>query len=207
MLLASYLYALCQALDLRALQREFVEGLNEIVSEELAITFGSSLSHTQLKSITFKVCTSMQQTLDATSTMDALERMQKVAASSSTVLVDFFTSTVALNATSVGSSLASIPTFRSHVASRATSLLDELRQNYLSGKRGAAPASSYLNRTRPVYEYIRLTLGIKMHGSENYNRFVNGLGVEDVTVGQNVSLIHEAIRDGRLQPIIVHLFI
>ena len=31
-----------------------------------------------------------------------------------------------------------------------------------------------------------------MHGSENYHRFVNGLGVvEDVTIGQNVSLILE----------------
>lgn len=42
-----------------------------------------------------------------------------------------------------------------------------------------------------MYEFVRITLGIRMHGSENYNRFANGLGIEDVTIGQNVSLIHE----------------
>ncbi|KAJ3513420.1 hypothetical protein NLJ89_g2951 [Agrocybe chaxingu] len=77
---------------------------------------------------------------------------------------------------------------------------------YLSGARGPAPASRYLNKTCPVYEFVRLTLGIRMHGSENYHHFVNGLGVEDVTVGQNISLIHEAIRDGKMQPVIVNLF-
>jgi phenylalanine ammonia-lyase len=30
-----------------------------------------------------------------------------------------------------------------------------------------------------------------MHGSENNTMFANGLGVDDVTIGQNVSLIQE----------------
>jgi phenylalanine ammonia-lyase len=61
-----------------------------------------------------------------------------------------------------------------------------------------------------------------MHGSENYARFVNGLGVEDVSIGENISRIHEvsnqhmrlvviitrlqAIRDGKMQSIVVSLF-
>ena len=138
-----------------------------------------------------KVASVLNNTFDATSTMDAKERMQKVAASSTTTLLDFFTGPSFSDPSLVGPALASIPTFRSLVASGAYSLLDGLRRDYLSGARGAAPASRYLNRTRPVYEFVRLTLGIRMHGSENYHRFVNGLGVDDVTVGQNVSLIHE----------------
>jgi len=50
-----------------------------------------------------------------------------------------------------------------------------------------------------------VTLGIKMHGIENLNYFANGLGVDDLTMGQNISLIHEAIRDGKLQPVVVNL--
>jgi len=123
--------------------------------------------------------------------MDAPEQMQKVAASSSTILLDLFTEPAFVDAALVGALLAEIPLFRSRVASRAASLLDDLRKNYLSGARGAAPASRYLNKTRPVYEFVRITLGIRMHGSENYSRFANGLGVEEVTVGENVSLIHE----------------
>ena len=179
------------ALDLRALQRELIEGLNKIAREELIIAFGSSLSQVELNSVTKKVCVAMQDTLANTSTMDAPERMQKVAASSTTVLLDFLTGPALTDAISTGSALTYIPVFRAHVASRATSLLDQLRRAYLSGERGAAPATPYLNKTRPVYEFIRLTLGIRMHGSENYSRFAKGLGVEDVTVGQNVSLIHE----------------
>ena len=209
MLISSYLYALCQgsifsftylilshnfialALDLRSLQHEFREGLIQIASEEFYTAFGSILSEIDAIPVKTKVVSVLHDTFDATSTMDAAERMQKVAASSTTPLLDFFTGPSFSNPSLLGPALTSIPTFRARVASRAYFLLDNLRKDYLSGARGAAPASRYLNRTRPVYEFVRLTLGIRMHGSENYHRFVNGPGVEDVTIGQNISLIHE----------------
>ena len=209
MLISSYLYALCQgltfclsylilshnfialALDLRSLQHEFHEGLIKIASEEFSTAFGSILSENDSTPIKAKVVSVLHETFDATSTMDAAERMQKVAASSTIPLLDFFTGPSFSNPSLLSFALTSIPTFRGRVASRCYFLLDDLRRDYLSGARGAAPASRHLNRTRPVYEFVRLTLGIRMHGSENYHRFVNGLGVEDVTIGQNISLIHE----------------
>ena len=208
-LISSYLYVICQglrcylfpapalsefnraALDLRALQHEFHQGLTIIASEEFSTAFGSVLSEDASKSTIAQVSAIMHETFDATSTMDAKERMQKVAASSTTTLLDFFTGPSFSDPSLVGSALTSIPTFRSRVAERLTLLLDELRRDYLSGSRGKAPASQYLNKTRPVYEFVRVTLGIRMHGSENYHRFSRGLGVEDITVGQNISLIHE----------------
>ena len=208
-LISSYLYAICQglchysfpanspsefnptALDLRALQHEFHQGLTKIASEEFSTAFGSVLCGDCEPSIKTKVSSVMHETFDATSTMDAKERMQKVAASSTTTLLDYFTGPSFPDPSLAGSALSSIPTFRSRTAERLTVLLDELRRDYLSGARGKAPASRYLNKTRPVYEFVRVTLGIRMHGSENYHRFSEGLGVEDVTVGQNVSLIHE----------------
>ncbi|KIM40278.1 hypothetical protein M413DRAFT_446453 [Hebeloma cylindrosporum] len=205
-LISSYLYVICQALDLRALQHEFHQGLTTIVSEEFSTAFGSVLPEDASKSVRADVSSIMHETFDTTSTMDAKERMQKIAASSTTTLLDFFTGPSFSDASLIGSALTSIPTFRTRVAERLTSLLDELRSAYLSGSRGKAPASRYLNKTRPVYEFVRVTLGIRMHGSENYHHFSKGLGVEDVTVGQNISLIHEAIRDGRLQSTIVDLF-
>ena len=164
-----------------------MDGLVSTVSEEFDTAFGLSPSAAApLKIALFK---ELKKTFEETSILDAAERMAKVAASATTILVDHFTSPEA-SAESV-LSLSSLPGFRSNVASRLTTLLDQLRRDYLSGAKGPAPASRYLNKTRPVYEFVRLTLGIRMHGSENYHRFSNGLGVEDVTVGQNVSLIHE----------------
>jgi phenylalanine ammonia-lyase len=179
------------AFDLRALQLEFIAGLDNIVSEELTLIFNSSLSQSELTSATNKVCSAVRDALETTSTMDATDRMQKVAASSTTVLVDIITGPAFPDAIAAGSALTSIPAFRAQISCRASALLDQLRRDYLSGQRGTAPASLYLHKTRPMYEFIRLTLGIKMHGSENYTRFIDGLGVEDVTVGQNISLIHE----------------
>ncbi|KAJ2928292.1 hypothetical protein H1R20_g8793, partial [Candolleomyces eurysporus] len=201
-LISSYLYALCQALDLRALQSEFMDGLVNIVSEEFDAAFGLSPSEAApLKIALFK---ELKKTFEETSILDAGERMVKVAASATVIIVDHFTGPAAKEESA--SSLSSLPRFRSQVASRLTTLLDQLRRDYLLGARGPAPASRFLNKTRPVYEFVRLTLGIRMHGSENYHRFANGLGVEDITVGGNVSLIHEAIRDGKLQSVVANIF-
>lgn len=186
MLTASYLYLLCQAFDIRALQADFNRALASIVQEELTTHFGERLP----TSLSLNMIKSMLRTLDSTSTMDAAPRMTQVAGASVPILVDFFTTGPSFDP----SALSAIPAFRASVASRATSRLVELRKDYLSGARGPAPASDYLGRTRPIYEFVRLTLGIRMHGSENECVFANGLGVEDVTIGQNVALIHE-VRD------------
>ncbi|KAH9036145.1 phenylalanine ammonia-lyase [Lactarius pseudohatsudake] len=192
LLTSSYLYLLCQAFDIRALQADFNRELITIVEEELSAHFGRSLSRHESSAVFRDILKSMYRTLDSTTTMDAAPRMTKVAGASVSVLVDFFTTSPSADP----SALSAVPAFRTSVASRATSLLVTLRKEYLSGGRGPAPASKYLKKTRPIYEFVRKTLGIRMHGSENESAFANGLGVEDVTVGQNVSLIHEAIVAG-----------
>ena len=186
MLTASYLYLLCQAFDIRALQADFNHSLAQIVEEELSAHFGEILADRK-SSISQDIIRVMLRTLDATTTMDAAPRMTQVTNASLPILVDFFTTDPCADP----SVLSAITSFRATAASRATSRLVSLRKEYLSGARGQAPGSKYLGRTRPIYEFVRQTLGIRMHGSENESVFANGLGVEDVTVGQNVSMIHE----------------
>lgn len=204
-LTATYIYILCQALDIRALQAELYEGLNTIILEELQNTFGSALEGSNFRTLAKEVQRTMRDTFDTTSTMDAAARMKKVASSSTTCLVDFFTGD-SFTSSAVGATLTSIPSFRTRVSSRSEALLQQLRSDYISGARGAAPASKYLNKTRPIYEYVRINLGVRMHGSENLNNFADELGVEDVTIGQNISYIQEAIRDGKMQAVVVGLF-
>jgi len=201
MLTASYLYLLCQAFDIRALQADFSRGFIPIVEEELLEHFGERLRGRNF--VSQDILKSMFRTLDSTTTMDAAPRMTQVAGAAVPILVDYLVT----DSFADPSALSAIPAFRASVASRATALLVSLRIEYLSGARGRAPASKYLNGTRPIYEFVRLTLDISMHGSENESVFANGLGVEDVTVGQNVSLIHEAIRDGKMQEVVANLFL
>jgi phenylalanine ammonia-lyase len=177
------------AYDLRALQADFRRGLAEIVQEELRTNFGAHFSSVDDLPLLNKILSLMYNVVDHTTSMDAVSRMVKVAEASTSLLVEFFmaTSDAALSV----AALRALPNFRETVASRAAAKLQALREEYLLGARGPAPASAWLGRTRPIYEFIRLTLGIRMHGTENLGLFREGLGVQDVTVGQNVSLIHE----------------
>lgn len=188
------------------MQREMYLGMNQIASEELGRALGASLSQTDLAILTAKVCQCLQDSLDSTTNMDVEERMVTVASSTSSIIIDALTGQASIAPENIGSALQTIPSFRQAVATRATTLLDGLRRAYLSGDRGKAPASRYLNKTRPVYEFVRVTLGVPMHGSENYKRFANGHGHDEQTIGQNISLIHEAIRDGELQSIVAAMF-
>ncbi|OCH89865.1 phenylalanine ammonia-lyase [Obba rivulosa] len=196
MLTASYLYALCQAVDLRAMQRELEEGIQIIVQKQLTVYFGSHLSPVDLEKLYALVLYAIIRELEHTSSMDAEPRMRTVAAASTTPIVDFCATNGAVAA------LSEIPEFREQVAVRATQLLVDLRQAYLAGEKGAAPASAYLGRTRGVYEFVRVTLGVRMHGSQN----LEGFKEPEVSIGQSISLIHEAIRDGEMQDIVVGLF-
>src|ERR1700727_1279062 len=115
-LMATYLYILCQALDIRALQAELYEGLNTIITEELKMAFDTYLDDAGFQIVSSMVKKTMREALDATSTMDAADRMIKVAASSTTCMVDFFTGSDIVKGDSIGAALTSIPAFRAQVA-------------------------------------------------------------------------------------------
>ncbi|KAF7296113.1 Phenylalanine ammonia-lyase [Mycena kentingensis (nom. inval.)] len=206
MLVASYLYALCQALDLRAMQEEFAAELREIAREELSNAFGAYLAE---PSVVHEIFIVMRMTLERTMTMDAEDQMREVAASTSTLLVNYLAGAVSATAVpppAPAATLMAIPEFQARVARRGASLLQKLRGEFLLGERGRSPASLYLGKTRAVYEYVRVQLGIKMYGVENFSGFATGLGTNEETIGQNITTIYEAIRDGAMGRIIAGLF-
>jgi phenylalanine ammonia-lyase len=169
------------------MQAEFENELHQIVQAELLANFGSHISSTEAGPLFKRIILVMLATLDSTTTMDAADRMIKVAASSDSLIVKHFTQP---NGPGV-IALSGLPRFNNDVAKRATASLTALREAYLTGARGCAPASLLLTRTRPVYEFVRTNLNINMHGLENHQTFPGGLDIEDATIGENVSLIYE----------------
>lgn len=202
LIISSYLYLLCQALDLRALQSELKTGIDAITHEEIKSQFGVYLTLAQVNVLSSKILMAIHANLETTSTMDAAARFATAASTTTTPIVEFFTS----QPISSPSIFAGIIKFQEKLASRSVQLMENLRMDYLSGGRGPAPASRFLNKTRGVYEFVRVTLGIKMHGEVNMKMFEIEPGMQDVSIGQNVSLIHEAIRDGKMQAIVAALF-
>lgn len=175
------------ALDIRAMQAEFETELRKIVQAELLASFGSYITPTEVGPLFKRIFYDMLATLDTTTTMDTTDRMTKVATSSDNLIVKHFTQP---NGPGV-IGLSGLPRFHDGVSKRATTRLMALREAYLTGARGPAPASVHLTRTRPVYEFIRTTLNISMHGLENHQLFPDGLDLEDSTIGEKVSVIYE----------------
>ncbi|KAF9519362.1 hypothetical protein BS47DRAFT_1388195 [Hydnum rufescens UP504] len=208
MLISSYLYVLCQALDLRTLQREFDRGIQTILSDELAVHFDAHLSTTAQTALYPTLLTAVRNALDSSTTEDAVPRLVSAAAACTTPLVNSFLhsspSCLECSGLPIADVLTCIGAFRASFAKRAANLLHTLRTEYLDGTRGPAPASPFLGGTRPMYEFVRCTLGIKMHGYENLTLFEDGFG--DLTVGDNVSIIYESIRDGKMQGVVIDLF-
>jgi phenylalanine ammonia-lyase len=175
------------ALDLRAMQAEFEKEFYKIVRTELLANFGSCVSLAEEGPLLKQVLDVMLTTLDSTTTMDATDRMIRVAASSDSVFVKHF-----MQAKGPGVvALSGLLCFNNNVAKRATTLVTDLRDAYLTGAHGPAPARLLLTKTRPVYEFVRMTLGIGIHGLENHQNFPDGMDLEDATIGEKVSLIHE----------------
>jgi phenylalanine ammonia-lyase len=187
LLTSSYILALCQALDLRALQFDFSASINNLTRDLLIRHFGAHLSTAQLDALYPSVTRAIARALDQTSNVDALQRLSQVAAATTTPLVDFCTS----EGHSALGALAGITVFRAELAEEGARRLNALRAEYLEGKKGPAPASQYLGKTKAMYEFVRLTLGIRMHGIENLHEWEAGAGMEQASIGEDISLIHE----------------
>lgn len=57
-------------------------------------------------------------------------------------------------------------------------------------------ASPLLGKTVKIYEYVRRTLGVPMHGQENAIEFAGEKGKLRNTIGGYVSVIYHSIRNG-----------
>lgn len=188
---------------MRALQREYDNEIQSIIAQEIVASFGSVIPSSSGRADLTKILVeAVREVLDLSTTKDAVPRLESAGAATTTPLVNYFIKTT--DSSDIAHLLEAIGSFRSSFAKRGAEVLQTLRYDYLTGARGPAPAAPYIGRSRPVYEFIRIELGIKMHGLENFERFENGFG--DITVGGSVSLIYESICDGKMQGVVSALF-
>jgi phenylalanine ammonia-lyase len=76
--------------------------------------------------------------------------------------------------------------------------------DYLADANGCH-ASPYLGKTVKIYEYIRRTLAIPMHGKENNLEFAGEAGKIKHTIGGYVSVIYQSLRNGDLYQVLVEV--
>ncbi|KAK7047272.1 hypothetical protein VNI00_006503 [Paramarasmius palmivorus] len=211
MLLASYLYILCQAVDLRVMHRAFFAKMEEavIICDPYMGLIRTELSKLQLESkdlleLISRVNKTIEKNMLSTATMDLKDQMQAVASATIPTLVTFFVQ----NGLDDQVSLSGIASVSTALAAKGTEIMSQLQHEFLAETGSPiAPAESVLGRTKAVYNFIRVTLGIRMHGSQNLKRFDGAPYPAGKTMGEDISTIYESIIDGRLHSIVAELVV
>ena len=85
--------------------------------------------------------------------------------------------------------------WRDESARETHSLYRRVTDDFLGDPKGCH-ASPLLGKTVKIYEYIRRTLGVPMHGRENAIEFEGEQGKLRNTIGGYVSVIYHSIRNG-----------
>ena len=111
--LASYLWALCQAVDIRAMMREFKVAAHKILRESLSTHFGLSNADEDEAALVDECWAVVEDALDASSSMDALPRMEKVARATISSVSLYLSS-------NAPEKLVNLPEFLSSLSSSAT---------------------------------------------------------------------------------------
>lgn len=219
LMVATYIYVLCQALDLRCIQREFRAAASQDLSEIIKELFASSHnSSAQLNALADDVVPQIFNRWDELSHLDLHARAETAARDTiGAVLAGFATLSLPLP-----DGMALIK-FQERATSSMEATYGRIRELFFSEP---ARASAFLSpASRVVYEFVRLDLNISLNrGIDDHptlvaekkalangntdghaNGHINGFKDADRThiLGTMASEIYVAVRDGRLFDLVV----
>ncbi|KAK4057992.1 hypothetical protein OIO90_000731 [Microbotryomycetes sp. JL221] len=192
MLLATHLYCVCQALDLRYLEFAFREKFNPSVIKSLESTFANLLSKEQLTELANKVTLAVWRRLEQTTSVDLEPRWVDAFAHVSSLLVDALSTS-----TSSENPLPLIAKWKSESATAAIALTREVRESFWTAK--TSPTTSLLGKTKGLYTFVREVVGVKARRGDVF------LGKQEQTVGLGVSKIFESIKSGKMNSVLVEM--
>lgn len=202
MLTAAFLYEVCQDVDLRALRKEFLDGLESVISIEVSHCFRKVIppeEYGSLLSTVRAVCVEELAVMldcvnDEVDQFPGTSRFKVIVPLVSSHFVEKKFSSAAIDA---------IPGCSRNIVQRAANLFFVLRKEFFSDN---CPSRKYLNRTRPVYDFVRLTLGVGLYPSWKFSQSCSYVAPNyHPTEDEKMTQIHEALSGGKLQSVIVRM--
>ena len=191
MICATYLYVLCQALDIRAMDRGYLRAIGPAVHEITANMFETALGNAiTLHKLQSKLLEQVVKQLDLTTSLDTSERFSKIA---ETVQSTLTTSLYTHNSLPKHfDALSAIKRWTHQTSAALRDLFLQHRQAYFT----APDATPYLGAASSrMYSHVRKDLQVPFHkGLVDHPTRENELK----TIGSNIGIIHEAMRSGRL---------
>ncbi|KAL4777165.1 L-Aspartase-like protein [Aspergillus nidulans var. acristatus] len=206
MMSACSLYSACQALDLRVLQLTFFDQLPAILSQTTQDAFGCALAQEEVETLSTRLAFSIKSTWPTTSRMDLHDRCIRVVQLTTTILVENFTS-ASTDPTTAQQILTSIPTWENATVQSLESTYNMTRSKSFKSQNTA----SYLGvGSKVIYRAVREDLRIPFHrGFVEQPTADGGLesnkidGREKKVTGGWISVIYEALCDGRLGGVVL----
>jgi len=213
---ATYICTLCQALDLRCLQREFRvaarRGLVDAGLETLEATVGNTVGD-KCEALLLEWADGLIQRWDQLSHVDTRERSKTVARDSTGALMECLEKIPGLTA-----DVALLNGLREKAANRLQSTHDTLKARlFYESALASETTSAFLSpASRVVYEFVRKELKVPLNrgvvdhpplllrsAKEHTNGMSNGVKKDDLRargriLGTMASEIYEALRSGEL---------
>ncbi len=202
---ATYLYALCQALDLRCLHLEFVKSAQPKVLTLLDELFQTSIPNDDMEIFKASSWKCLIEHWTALSNLDLYHRSQTTVKRSLGNLIQHLV--LNLGATSQLSELGFLSVLADY-QKRASDILCHTYSNTREDFFRQQTTSAYLSSgSNAIYRFVRSDLGIPMHrGLVDHPTILvthGTAGVNKKTLGSNASEIYMSLRDGRLYKVLI----
>jgi phenylalanine ammonia-lyase len=198
LMVAAHLFVLCQALDLRVLQVEFLSSMNkEVAICVQSLVFGIQVPIELCELLESAIHTRIENMWPTTNTAD-LDQRCKITADA--VMPDII-SVLAKASPNVTLDLIKLVNFTTELQNQMQVQYESKRQNLIDHHQETT--LKYLgSAAKRMYNFVRNDLGVKLHrGLVEHPTQPLPLGVDvevpRKTIGSGISVIYEALRDGR----------
>ena len=191
---ATYLYVLCQALDLRAMDIRFLQAMEPALREITTQHFGPAIQNDAvLETLHTTLLSQTKKHLSQTTNLDSSTRFTTVAAAVQSALTSFLYNAPPHSIMQHDSfnALQAIKSWTDSVAAVLYTTFTKNRESYFA----SGSAMPFLGKASgKMYEYVRGELGVPFHKGL-VDRPVKGSGGLK-TLGGNISVVVEGLRGG-----------
>lgn len=200
---SAYLYALCQALDLRAMDKRFMAVLEKEVVKLANGVLSSRLPAAELAALRKQLWDELSMSLAATTGKDSSERFDVVAISVQHLVVKALQ--VAPNQGKYTNDLDALGQWTRRLAGLCKMVFLKNREEYLA----RPDATEHLGMaSKKMYGFVRNSIAVPMHkGLVDHPGFeggFSGVGADKrVTTGTQISRIYKALREERMTGIVM----
>ncbi|PYI27982.1 phenylalanine ammonia-lyase [Aspergillus indologenus CBS 114.80] len=199
---ATFLYVLCQALDLRVLQTEFLRDVRpkvDALTGELIAASAAAADPTTLQHIRTTIWAELMYHWSRTSTSDLADRCTTTATSTAGTLLDL------LPPETPEIEGPSIREWKRKLACTLRESYETVRATRFTQTTTSPPTPTYLcGASRRLYTFVREELGVPLHrGFADHPTVDRAKGAGKLTIGSQVSKVYMALREGRLRRVLL----